>query len=99
MDSDPANIVSSQLDFSGMQTSANFNSELRNSVPNTASTTNSSGRPIKGRDECRACGFDLASAPTSEFLPDRGMMRREKLAPGAMRQSIGMINRRDNTSR
>ena len=92
MDSDPANIVSSQLDFSGMQTSANFNSELRNSVPNTASTTNSAGRPIKGHNECIADGFDLASAPTSEFLPDQGMMRIEKIAPGAIAQSRGMFS-------
>ena len=96
MDRDPADVVSHKFDLSGVQSSADFDPELRDSVANIASATDCASRSVESRNEGIANGIDLASVETRQLLSYQSVMLFEKLQPAAITPIHDRLGRADN---
>src|SRR4030095_11543809 len=106
MNSDPADVAASQLDFTGMHTGTNLNSKVDNAVANRRRTLHGPSRPIESGNEGITDSLDFSSATPSYVVPHQGMMHIYKIAPSTIaetRRVLGRINdvrkkhRRQNT--
>ncbi len=79
----PADIVTEQFDFSGVQSSTDFDPEPSNRIADVAGAANRARRAVENRDERIADRIDFASAEPRQLLPHQDVMLFKELQPGA----------------
>jgi hypothetical protein len=95
MDGDASDIVTEQFDFSGVQSSTDFDPELSDRIADVAGAANRARWAVENRDKRIADRIDFASAEPGKLLPNQNVVLLKELQPGpitTVHHSLGRAN-------